>query len=83
MPIALLGDSLETITVIVSRIKTMSETSLVVQWLKLCLPMQGVPVQSLVKGLRYHMPHRAEKKQNIKKRQYCSKFNKDFKNGPH
>ena len=36
----------------------------------------------LVKGLRYYRPHRAKKKQNIKKRQYCNKFNKDFKNGP-
>ena len=23
------------------------------------------------------------KKQNIKQKQYCNKFNKDFKNGPH
>ena len=30
--------------------------SLVVQWLKLCLPMQGVQVQSLVRELRCHMP---------------------------
>ena len=30
-------------------------TSLVVQWLRLHLPMQGVPVQSLVGKLRFHM----------------------------
>ena len=24
-----------------------------------------------------------KKKQNIKKKQYCNKFNKDLKNGPH
>ena len=32
-------------------------TSLMVQWLKLCLPMQGVWVPSLVRELRSHMPH--------------------------
>ena len=32
------------------------ETSLVVQSLRLCLPMQGVQVQSLVGKLRSHMP---------------------------
>ena len=31
------------------------------------------------------MPLRKKKKknQNIKKKQYCNKFNKDLKNGPH
>jgi len=24
-----------------------------------------------------------QKKQNIKQKQYCNKYNKDFKNGPH
>ena len=29
-------------------------------------------------------PHASwPKKQNIKQKQYCKKFNKDFKNGPH
>ena len=32
-------------------------TSLVVQWLRLGLPMQGVGVQSLVRELRSHVPH--------------------------
>ena len=32
-------------------------TSLAVQELRLCLPMQGVWVQSLVRELRFHMPH--------------------------
>ena len=32
-------------------------TSLVVQWLRLCLPLQTVQVQSLVEKLRSHMPH--------------------------
>ena len=30
-------------------------TSLAVQWLKVCLPMQGMRVQSLVEELRSHM----------------------------
>ena len=30
------------------------------------------------------IPHASRpKKQNIKRKQYCNKFNKDFKNGPH
>ena len=30
------------------------------------------------------MPHASQpKNQNIKQKQYCNKFNKDFKNGPH
>ena len=53
-------------------------TSLGVQLLRLCLPMQGVWVQSLVRELRSHMPP-GQKKQNIKQKQNCNKFNKDFK----
>ena len=30
------------------------------------------------------IPHASQpKNQNIKQKQYCNKFNKDFKNGPH
>ena len=57
-------------------------TSLAVQWLRLRLPMQGVQVQSLDRELRSHMPHH-QKTKNIRQKQYCNKFNKDFKNGPH
>ena len=32
-------------------------TSLVIQWLGLCLPMQGAQFRSLVRELRSHMPH--------------------------
>ena len=32
-------------------------TFLAVQWLRLHLPMQEVPVRSLVRELRSHMPH--------------------------
>ena len=53
-------------------------TSLMVQWLRLSLPVQ---VRSLVRELRSHMPC-GQKNQNIKQKQYCKEFNKDFKNGP-
>ena len=43
------------------------------------LPTQGVRVRSLLRELRSHMPCG----QKIKQKQYCKKFNKDFKNGPH
>ena len=39
-------------------------------------------VRSLVGELRSHMPH-GQKNQNIKQKQYCNKFNKDFKNCLH
>ena len=56
-----------------------SWSSLVVQWLRLCLPVQGLRVQSLVGELRAL----AAKKPKHKQKQYCNKFNKDFLNGPH
>ena len=57
-------------------------TSLVVPWLRLCLLMQGMQVWSLVGELR--ILHASWPKcQNIKQKQYCNKFNKDFKNGSH
>ena len=35
-------------------------------------------------GLGAKIPHASgPKNQNIKLKQYCNKFNKDFKNGPH
>ena len=42
----------------------------------------------LVRGLRAHMPLEdltflSPKKQNIKQKQSCNRFNKGFKNGPH
>ena len=39
-----------------SHVKLKGGTSLVVQWLGICLPMQGTWVRSLVKELRPHMP---------------------------
>jgi len=48
-----------------------SGTSLVVWWLRLRLPMQGMWV-----------PTRLDAKKP-KHKQYCNKFNNDFKNGPH
>ena len=53
-------------------------TSLAVQGLNLCLPMQGIWVLFLVRQLRSHMPH-WPKNQNTDQKQYCNKLNKDFK----
>ena len=53
-------------------------TSLVVQWLRLRLPMQGVWVRSLVWELTSHMPQGKKNKNKIKQKQNCNKFNKDF-----
>ena len=39
--------------------------SLVVQWLRLCLPMQGMRVQSLVGELRSHKPQGHKPKHKI------------------
>ena len=54
-------------------------TSLAVKWLRLHLLMQGVRV--LVGKLGSHMPYSQKKIQNIKQKQNCNKFNKNFKNG--
>ena len=51
------------------------------QWLRLGLPKHRVQVQTLVGELGSHMP-RGQTNQSIKLKQYCNKFNKDFKNGP-
>ena len=49
--------------------------------------MQGVWVRCLVEELRSQVPRShmlpLQKKQNIKQRQYCNKFKKDFKDGSH
>ena len=38
----------------------------------------------LIPGRGAKIPHALwPKNQNIKQKQYCNKFNKDFKNGPH
>ena len=58
------------------------ENSLAVQGLRFYLPVQGMWVHSLVGKLIFHMPH-GQKNKNIKQKQYCNKFNKDFKNDPH
>ena len=34
----------------------------------------------MIRELRFHMPHgQKKKKESIKQKQYCKKFNKDFK----
>ena len=53
------------------------QTSLVVQWLRLCFPVQGVQVRSLVRKLRSHTPC-GQNTKNIKQKQYHNKFSKDF-----
>ena len=55
-----------------------SGTSLVVQQLRLRLPVQGAQVRSLVWELRSHMPPASWPK-NIKHKRHCNKFNTDFK----
>ena len=65
---------------ITTDLKVFWGTSLVVQWLRLYLPVLGVQIQSLVRELRSHMPHGQKgKKEDIKQKQCCNKFNKDFK----
>ena len=50
---------------------------------EICLPLQGVLGQPLIRELRAHMPC-GQKNQNIKQKQYYNKLSKDFlKNGPH
>ena len=49
------------------RNKTVLGTSLVVQWLRLCPPVQGVRVWSLVSELRSHMRRCQNKNKNKKK----------------
>ena len=53
-------------------------TSLAVQGLSLCLPVQGIWVLFLVRQLRPHMPFQP-KNRKVEQKQYCNKFNKDFK----
>ena len=43
-------------------------TSLVVQWLTICLPMHGTGVRSLVWELRSHMTHSQKKEKRYQKR---------------
>ena len=56
-------------------------TSLAFQWPKLCLPMQEAQVQSLVRGLRSHMPH-SQNTKTMRQKQYRDKSNKDFTKWP-
>ena len=36
-----------------------------VQWLRICLPLRGARVQSLVRELRFHIPFGQNNKSNI------------------
>ena len=66
-----------------SLLNIITGTSLVVQWLRLYSPMQGVQVQFLVGELRPHTPRSQKKKQNVEQKQCCNQFNKDCKKDPH
>ena len=58
-------------------------TSLVVQWFRLCLPMNAGGAGSIL-DWEAKSPHAFQPKtQNIKQKQYYNKFNKDSKNDPH
>ena len=69
----------------IARVTTVAQNmslgaSLAVQWLELCLPMCVWVGAGLIPGQGDKIPHAsgAKKKQNIKPRQYCNKFNGDF-----
>ena len=51
-----------------------TRTCLVAQWLRFCLPMQGVQVWFLVRELRSHMPQGVAKKVKKKKKRNQSAF---------
>ena len=53
-------------------------TSLVVQWLKILLPMQGTQVLSLVKELRSYMSHGMAKLKKNKKESSCQRKEQRF-----
>ena len=55
---------------------------MVVEWLRLCISNAGGT--GLIPGLGAKIPHALwAEHQNIKQKQYCDKFNKDFNTGPH
>ena len=54
-----------------------------VQWLRLNLPTLGKGGGFCPRSGSQEPTCLAAKSQDIKQKQYCSKFNKDFKNGPH
>ena len=57
-----------------SRKRDTEETSLEVQWLRLCLPVQGAWVRSLVRELRSHTPHGQRTRTHTQQKQYCNKL---------
>ena len=54
--------------------KSLSGTSLAVQWLRLHLLMQGVWVWSLVRKGRFHMSQSQKNKTYNRSKQYCNKI---------
>ena len=72
--------------IMVAKIILSSGTSLswqvCIQWLRLCLPMQALWIWSLT-GELCRTYASGPKNQNIKQKQYCNRFTRDFKNGVH
>ena len=62
------------------KLHTVCRTTLVIQWLRLCLWMSEMWVQSLIQKLSPTCC--VAKKSNHKTEKYCKKFDKGFKNGP-
>ena len=60
--------------------RVFGRTFLAVQWLGLCLPVQGLWVWSLARELRSHYVQwqKQTNKQTIKQKQYCNRFHKGF-----
>ena len=47
-------------------------------------PLSNAGGEGSIPGWGTKIPHASwPKNQNIKQKQYCNKFNKDFSNGPH
>ena len=56
-----------------------------IQWLRLPMKSSSAAGVGLIPGGGAQIPPASllPKKQKIKQKQYCKKFNKDLKNGPH
>lgn len=67
----------------ICELRVLLEASLGVLRLGLCLPVQRVPGPALVGELHARKPPGQKPNQIINQKQFCNKFPKDFKNGPH
>ena len=68
---------------LITQLREPGGTSLAVWWLRFCLLESAGGVGS-TSGQGTKIPHALQpKSQNIKQKQYCNKFNKNFENSPH